>query len=116
MSDTGRKDFTQKAQEKITPDSTKPTQDKVKEGVTDTTDRVRRGVQPDDQKGIAQQAADKTQRSYDDTVHHGSGSTIGDKVKGALGVGKSEKWIVDARGTSTHWASSWRISGYLKFM
>ncbi|CAI7607162.1 unnamed protein product [Penicillium pancosmium] len=86
MSDTGRKDFSTKAKEEITPDSTKSTQDKVKETVTDTTDRVARGFQTDDSKGGAQEAFDKTQRSSDNNVHGGASNSIGDKVKNALGM------------------------------
>lgn len=51
--------------EEFTPDSAKSTQQKVKEAVTDTTDRVVRGVQPDDQKSATQSAFDKAQRVYD---------------------------------------------------
>ncbi|KAJ5086865.1 Heat shock protein 9/12 [Penicillium alfredii] len=87
MSDTARKDFTTKAKEEITPDSTKSTQDKVKEAVTDTSDRVTRGFQTDDSKGGAQEAFDKTQRAYDNHAHGGASNSIGDKVKDALGFG-----------------------------
>ncbi|KAL3461387.1 heat shock protein 9/12-domain-containing protein [Aspergillus heterothallicus] len=87
MSDTGRKDFSTKAKEEFTPDSTKSTQDKVKEGFTDTTDRISRGIQPDDQKSSTQQAFDKTQRSHDNNVHGGSTETVGQKIKNAVGLG-----------------------------
>ncbi|CEN59608.1 Putative Chaperone/heat shock protein [Source:UniProtKB/TrEMBL;Acc:O13341] [Aspergillus calidoustus] len=87
MSDTGRKDFSTKAKEEFTPDSTKSTQDKVKEGFTDTTDRVTRGLQPDDQKSTTQQAFDKGQRSHDNNVHGGSTETVGQKLKNAVGLG-----------------------------
>ncbi|KXG53027.1 Heat shock protein 9/12 [Penicillium griseofulvum] len=87
MSDTGRKDFTTKAKEELTPDSTKSTQDKVKETVTDTTDRASRGLQTDDSKGAGQEAFDKTQRASDNHGHGGATGSIGDKVKGALGLG-----------------------------
>ncbi|KAJ5232077.1 hypothetical protein N7468_005033 [Penicillium chermesinum] len=86
MSDSARKDFSTKAKEEITPDSTKSTQDKVKETVTDTGDRIARGVQPDDNKGGAQQAFDKTQRASDNEAHGGASNSIGDKVKNALGM------------------------------
>ncbi|KAL4934021.1 heat shock 9/12 family protein [Aspergillus undulatus] len=86
MSDSGRKDWSTKAKEEMTPDSTKSTQDKVKETVTDTGDRISRGVQPDDQKSTGQQAFDKTQRSHDN--HQGGATeTIGQKVKNAVGLG-----------------------------
>ncbi|GAD94827.1 heat shock protein hsp9 [Paecilomyces variotii No. 5] len=89
MSDTGRKDFTQKAKEEITPDSSKSTQDKVKETVTDTGDRVARGFQTDDSKSTSQETWDKVQRTHDNEQHGGATSSIGDKVKNALGVGNN---------------------------
>lgn len=64
------------AKEEITPDATKSTQDKVKETVTDTGDRLGRGVQPDDNKGAAQQAFDKTQRASDNEVHGGASNSM----------------------------------------
>jgi len=88
MADLGRKDFSTKAQEKMTPDSSKSTQQKMKEGVTDTTDRIARGVIPDSEKSTEQKAFDKTQRSSDEVVHGGTHQSIGDKVKGALGMDK----------------------------
>ncbi|OJJ49192.1 hypothetical protein ASPZODRAFT_129605 [Penicilliopsis zonata CBS 506.65] len=87
MSDAGRKDFTTKAKEEMTPDSSKSTQEKIKESFTDTTDRISRGVQPDSDKGTAQQAFDKTQRSHDNHAHGGSSETIGEKIKNAVGLG-----------------------------
>ncbi|KAL4874526.1 heat shock protein 9/12-domain-containing protein [Aspergillus karnatakaensis] len=87
MSDFGRKDFSTKAQEKMTPDSSKSTQDKVKESVTDTTDRFARGAQPDDQKSTGQQVFDKSQRTSDREVHGGSAQTIRGKIKNAVGLG-----------------------------
>ncbi|KAJ5476542.1 hypothetical protein N7475_002271 [Penicillium sp. IBT 31633x] len=87
MSDIGRKDFTTKAKEEFTPDSTKSTQEKVKETFTDSTDRAARGLQTDDSKGARQEAFDKTQRASDNHAHGGASGSIGDKVKGALGLG-----------------------------
>ncbi|OOG00436.1 hypothetical protein ASPCADRAFT_202295 [Aspergillus carbonarius ITEM 5010] len=87
MSDTGRKDFTTKAKEEMTPDSTKSTQDKVKESFTDTTDRVARGFQTDDSKSAPQETFDKTQRSHDNASHGGASGSIGDKIKNAVGLG-----------------------------
>ncbi|KJF60117.1 heat shock protein [Coccidioides immitis RS] len=87
MSDPGRKDFSTKAKEEITPESTKSTQEKIKEAATDTKDRIARGLQPDENKGSAQEAFDKGQRSSDNQ-QGGATSTIGDKVKTALGMDK----------------------------
>lgn len=95
------------AKEEITPDSTKSTQDKVKETVTDTSDRFARGLQTDDSKSTGQEAFDKTQRSHDNAAHGGASNNLygidpqryqatlltrissGDKVKGALGLGNN---------------------------
>ncbi|KAK2836909.1 hypothetical protein FQN49_006601 [Arthroderma sp. PD_2] len=85
MADAGRKDFLTKAQEELTPDSTKSQQDKIGEAFTDAKDRIARGVQPDDSKGTAQQIFDKGQRASDNHSG-GSAQTIGEKVKGALGM------------------------------
>ncbi|OQD74680.1 hypothetical protein PENDEC_c010G06189 [Penicillium decumbens] len=89
MSDTGRKNFSTKAKEEATPDSMKSTQDKVKETVTDTTDRVSRGIQGDDNKSGPQEAFDKTQRAHDNEAHGGTSRSIGDKVKDTLGMNKT---------------------------
>ncbi|KAI9845393.1 MAG: hypothetical protein M1837_004871 [Sclerophora amabilis] len=88
MSDTGRKDFSTKAKEEMTPDSSKSTQQKLKETVTDTTDRVARGVQPDHNKSAGQEAFDKTQRTSDRQTHGSSGGSVLDKAKGAVGLNK----------------------------
>lgn len=76
MSDAGRKDFSTKAKEEITPDSSKSTQEKVKETFTDTTDRVARGVQPDDDKSTGQSMFDKTQRTSDNEAHGGATNSM----------------------------------------
>ncbi|KAE8374670.1 heat shock protein 9/12-domain-containing protein [Aspergillus bertholletiae] len=87
MSDAGRKDWSTKAKEQITPDSAKSTQDKLKEGATDIGDRFARGVQPDEQKSGMQEAYDKGQRMHDNKSHGGTGESILDKAKNAMGLG-----------------------------
>ncbi|KAJ6149261.1 Heat shock protein 9/12 [Penicillium samsonianum] len=89
MSDTGRKDFSTKAKEEFTPDSTKSTQDKLKETVTDTTDRASGGLQTDDSKGVGQEVFDKTRREKDHQVHGGTTESIGDKIKNTIGLGSN---------------------------
>lgn len=64
------------AKEEATPDSMKSTQDKVKETVTDTTDRVTRGAQSDDSKSAPQEAFDKTQRGHDNEAHGGATNSM----------------------------------------
>jgi Heat shock protein 9/12 len=67
MSDSARKDFGTKAKEQMTPDSSKSTLDKAKEGVTDAVDKVAGETQPDSKKGTAQSAFDKGKREKDGT-------------------------------------------------
>ncbi|OCL04310.1 putative chaperone/heat shock protein Hsp12 [Glonium stellatum] len=87
MSDAGRKDFSTKMKEEITPDSSKSTQQKVKETFTDTGDKLARGAQPDSEKSTGQEVSDKFGRSKDEHVHGGSSESIMDKTKNALGLG-----------------------------
>ncbi|KAF2018458.1 putative chaperone/heat shock protein Hsp12 [Aaosphaeria arxii CBS 175.79] len=87
MSDAGRKDFSTKLSEGITPDSTKSTQQKLKETVTDAGDTTARGLQPDHDKSTGQEISDKFGRSKDREVHGSSGGSIVDKTKNALGLG-----------------------------
>lgn len=64
------------AKEEITPDSTKSTQEKVKETFTDTTDRLSRGTQPDESKSTGQEAFDRTQRASDRSKDGGTPETM----------------------------------------
>lgn len=58
MSDTGRKDFSQKAEEKITPESQKSLGEQIKETATDAYDKVAGMMQPSEEKGAGQKAFD----------------------------------------------------------
>ena len=88
MSDAFRKDFSTKAEEKMTPDSSKSTLDKTKEGLTGAGDKVARGAQPDHNKSTTQEVSDKFGRSKDENVHGGSHESFMDKTKHALGMDK----------------------------
>ncbi|GME33861.1 uncharacterized protein K452DRAFT_316499 [Neofusicoccum parvum] len=88
MTDAGRKDFSTKAKEELTPDSTKSTQQKTKEAITDTGDKLARGVQTDESKSTTQEASDKLGRSKDREVHGSTGESILDKAKSAVGLDK----------------------------
>ncbi|KAK3077917.1 hypothetical protein LTS18_008919 [Coniosporium uncinatum] len=90
MSDAGRKDFGDKMKEGMTPDSSKSTMEKMKEGVTDTTDKMARGAQTDDSKSTSQEVSDKFGRSKDEEVHGGTGGSIMDKAKNAMGMGDNK--------------------------
>ncbi|KAF1984068.1 hypothetical protein K402DRAFT_423147 [Aulographum hederae CBS 113979] len=87
MSDFGRKDFSTKAEEKMTPNSSKSTTDKITEGLTDTGDKMARAA-PDGSKSDSQSFADKMGRSKDEHVHGGTHESIMDKTKHALGMDK----------------------------
>ncbi|KAF2459265.1 heat shock protein 9/12-domain-containing protein [Lineolata rhizophorae] len=88
MSDDARKGFTTQAKEHLQPDSTKSTQEKTKETATDAADKAARGAQPDDQKSTQQSIGDKVGRSKDEHKHGGSGASVVDKTKHALGMDK----------------------------
>lgn len=66
MSDLGRKSYTDKVTEKITPDSQKSTLDKAKEDITGTLDKGVAAVTPDSQKSFGQSVADHAQAGHDD--------------------------------------------------
>ncbi|KAF2814302.1 uncharacterized protein BDZ99DRAFT_459994 [Mytilinidion resinicola] len=86
MSDFARKDFSTKAEEKLTPNSTKSTGEKIKEAITGSGDKIARGVQPDSSKSDSQEISDKFGRSKDRNVHGSTGESIVDKTKHALGA------------------------------
>ncbi|KAL9094824.1 MAG: hypothetical protein Q9165_002773 [Trypethelium subeluteriae] len=90
MAEAGRKDFSDKAKEHITPDSSKSTTDKLKESFTSTTDKGARELQSDSSKTASQSAADKLGREKDDKVHGGTGDSVIDKTKNALGLGNKD--------------------------
>ncbi|KAE9981987.1 hypothetical protein BLS_006739 [Venturia inaequalis] len=86
-SDLGRKDFSTKAKESMTPDSTKSTGTKIAESVTGAGDKVARAG-PDSEKSTGQSLGDKVGRSKDEHVHGGTHESIADKTKHALGLDK----------------------------
>ncbi|KAG0674932.1 hypothetical protein C6P40_005106 [Pichia californica] len=66
MADAGRKDFSTKLSEAVTPESQKSTYDKVKEGATDAYDKAASAVTPDNQKSFGQTVSDHVQKGHDD--------------------------------------------------
>jgi hypothetical protein len=72
----------------MTPDSSKSTTDKLSEGFTDTSDKVRRDVQSDSSKSTTQSIGDKLSREKDDKVHGGTDESFLDKTKHTLGMDK----------------------------
>lgn len=65
MSDTGRKNFSDKAAEALKPDSQKGYMEKGKEYVTDAADKVGAAVQPEQDKGVFQGATDAASKGKD---------------------------------------------------
>lgn len=65
MSDTGRKDVSDKVSEKMTPDSQKSTLEKTKETVTDGLDEGAAATTPENDKSWSQKVADRAQADYD---------------------------------------------------
>ena len=88
MSDAGRKGFTDKASEAMTPDSQKSTGQKLSEGATDITDKVSRNAQPESDKSATQKLGDSVSGQKDQQAHGGTGGGIIDKAKDTLGMNK----------------------------
>lgn len=66
MSDVGRKSFTDKAKETITPEDQKSYAQQGKEYVTDTVDKVQSSLQPEGAKSSTQKAGDALTGAKDD--------------------------------------------------
>ncbi|KAI9830232.1 MAG: hypothetical protein M1819_005759 [Sarea resinae] len=81
MSDLGRKDFSTKAKEGMTPDSSKSTLEKTKETFTSAGDKAARGAQPDSDKSTIQSTSDHFGRSKDQATHGSSEDSVIDKAK-----------------------------------
>lgn len=65
MTDAGRKDFSTKIQESVTPDSQKSTLDKAKETVTDGLDKTASALTPEQDKSFTQNVGDHVQKGHD---------------------------------------------------
>ncbi|KAF1825013.1 uncharacterized protein K489DRAFT_377552 [Dissoconium aciculare CBS 342.82] len=87
MSDLGRKDMSDKAQEKITPDSQKSTLQQTKETLTGTADKAARDTQPDSHKSTTQQMGDKMSGSKDSHSRSTDDKSMLDKAKDTVGLG-----------------------------
>merc|ERR1712080_574156 len=66
MSDAGRKNFSDKLSESLTPESEKSTLEKGKEAVTDKVDDFAGKTVPDNQKSFGQTVADDAKKGSDD--------------------------------------------------
>ncbi|ODQ45309.1 hypothetical protein PICMEDRAFT_36444 [Pichia membranifaciens NRRL Y-2026] len=90
MADAGRKDFSSKLSEAVTPDSQKSTYDKAKETATDYLDKAAAKVTPDDQKTFGQSVSDHVQQGHDDAKSKldADSKTWGDSANELLESGK----------------------------
>ncbi|CEP23689.1 unnamed protein product [Cyberlindnera jadinii] len=78
MADAGRKDFSDKIAEGITPDSQKSYAQQAKEGVTDGLDKAARTLQPDNTKSTTQQLGDSVSSGAEkgENAAQGSGKSL----------------------------------------
>ncbi|ODQ45522.1 hypothetical protein PICMEDRAFT_34463 [Pichia membranifaciens NRRL Y-2026] len=58
MSDSARKNFSDKVSDAVTPDSQKSGWDKATEGVSNQYDKAASKVQPEEEKGVFQKISD----------------------------------------------------------
>ncbi|RUP19181.1 heat shock protein 9/12-domain-containing protein [Jimgerdemannia flammicorona] len=89
MSDYSRKDFTEQAKEKITPDTQKSYTQQAGEQFSGTTDRLKSAITPETQKSTGQSAFDTVSGEHDDAKTHpqGEGKGLLKKTKDAVGLG-----------------------------
>jgi len=84
MTDSTRKDFSDKVEEKTTPNDSKSTVDKASEGISNTVDKAQRDLVSDKDKSTTQSVSDKASREKDE---HTGDKSIVDKAKDAVGLG-----------------------------
>lgn len=71
MSDTGRKDFSDKFAEAVKPDAQKTATEKAGESITNAYDSVASAVQPNSEKGVFQRAGDDAKSTKDSAADGG---------------------------------------------
>ncbi|RUP45864.1 heat shock protein 9/12-domain-containing protein [Jimgerdemannia flammicorona] len=88
MSDYNRKDFTEQAKEKVTPDTQKSYTQQASEQFSSATDRLKSTITPETQKSTDQSAFDTVRGECDDAKTHpqGEGKGLLEKAKVAAGV------------------------------
>jgi predicted ribosome quality control (RQC) complex YloA/Tae2 family protein len=90
MSDAGRKNFSDKIQEAVTPQDQKSYGQQAKETVTDGIDKIQRNLQPDETKSSTQQLGDSIQSGHDEGKRAASdnGKGLGDTAHEYLNSAK----------------------------
>lgn len=68
MSDLGRKNFSDKVSEAVTPESQKSVLEKTKESVTNTADSFAGKATPDNQKSFPQTVSDNVKKGHDEAA------------------------------------------------
>lgn len=92
MSDLGRKNFSDKVSEAVTPEDQKSGFEKVKETVTDKADELAAKGTPDSQKSFGQTIADSAKQGHDDAKAEVSGkeATLADTAGEYLEAAKEQ--------------------------
>lgn len=98
MSDTGRKDFTDKAAEAIKPESEKSYLEQAKETITDYADKAASYLQADKDKGVAQNVSDNVSKGQDKSS---SGKSFGDSAEEYLEDAKEKLGEYTQKGSKT---------------
>ncbi|KAI9814719.1 MAG: hypothetical protein M1826_002165 [Phylliscum demangeonii] len=88
MADTGRKDVTSQLKEKVTPDSSKSTGQKLSENVSGTVDKGLGALQPESEKSTTQKLSDSTRSGADKSQNEGKG-VLASVQDSAAGLAKS---------------------------
>ncbi|SCV99966.1 LAFE_0B06458g1_1 [Lachancea fermentati] len=83
MSDAGRKDFSDKIQEKVKPDSEKGYVEKGKEYVTDAADKAAGKLQPEENKGVFQGVSDSAHKGKEEAQGKSISEQAGEYVDAA---------------------------------
>ncbi|RDW41864.1 heat shock protein 9/12-domain-containing protein, partial [Yarrowia lipolytica] len=106
MSQAGRKDFTDKLSEGVTPDSQKSTGEKLSEKATDAYDKVANAVEPESQKSTTQKVGDKfesdTSKAKSDISDEKNklekeGESYIDQAKDFINSGKPQEYVDQAK-------------------
>ncbi|CDR46210.1 CYFA0S22e01288g1_1 [Cyberlindnera fabianii] len=113
MSDATRKNFSDKVQENLTPESQKSFGQKAKEGVTDTLDKAQRDLQPDESKSGFQQLGDSISSGHDQGKAEAKGTgqslseTAGEYVESAKKtLNDAAEYVSGALGGASEGAKS----------
>lgn len=97
MSDAGRKPFTDKVSETVTPDSQKSTLEQAKETVTDKVDNFAGKNVPDSEKSFGQTVADNAKQGKDDAADQSASALDKAKEQGASLQETAQKYVDDVK-------------------